>query len=66
MDGESVSPTFVNSIRPRYAEMTVVILPKVVKPATYGEEICICTHWTVRGGWRGRALKVNSRSWEIR
>jgi hypothetical protein len=37
--------------------MSLVNLPKVVKPAIHDEEMCICNHENDRGGWKERASK---------
>ena len=47
----------VNSFRPRYAKISLVSLPKVVKPAIHDEVMCKSNHGNDRGGWKERASK---------
>jgi hypothetical protein len=57
LDNKRVSPSKANPFRPRYANCRSINLPKVVKSATVGDEMCIDTHWIDRGGWGERTLK---------
>ena len=52
----------MNPIRPRYAKVQVVNLPKVLKPVIVGEAMGTSSRRTCRGGWGGRALKGWSRN----
>jgi len=61
-DGEDVSPSQANPIRPRYAYLAVANLPERGKPATGGEATSESTHRAVRGGWGGRASRDRSRN----
>ena len=58
--------TQVNPIRPRYTNMQVAILPKVLKPVIGGEETGTSNRRTCRGDWGERAPKERSDRWEIR
>ncbi len=65
-DSEGASPAKANPLWPRNTNLMAASLPKVVKPATGGEEVSTCSRRAIRGETGGRASTDRSGTWEAR
>jgi hypothetical protein len=65
-DSKGVSPAKANPFWPRYTNSMAANLPKVMKPATGGEAVSLCSRRAIRGETGGRASTDRSGTWEAR